>query len=85
MSAGDTWALNMNDRNSFQYIIIYFIIMVTSLIIQVFPSYGLCKDSIYNQESNLASIHDNQIHLCRITYCSNGINCVYTGRANSNI
>ena len=36
MSAGDTWALNMNDRNSFQYIIIYFIITVTSLIIQAF-------------------------------------------------
>jgi len=36
MSAGDTWALNINDRNSFQYIIIYFIITVTSLIIQAF-------------------------------------------------
>ncbi len=36
MSAGDTWALNMNDRNSFQYTIIYFIITVASLIIQVF-------------------------------------------------
>ncbi len=36
MSAGDTWALNMNDSNSFQYIIIYFIITVTSLIIQAF-------------------------------------------------
>ena len=36
MSAGDTWALNMKDRNSFQYIIIYFIITVTSLTIQAF-------------------------------------------------
>ena len=36
MSAGDTWALNINDRNSFQYIIIYFIVTVTSLIIQAF-------------------------------------------------
>ncbi len=36
MSAGDTWALNMNDRNSFQYTIIYCIITVTSLIIQAF-------------------------------------------------
>jgi hypothetical protein len=36
MSAGDTWALNMNDRNSFQYTIIYCIITVASLIIQAF-------------------------------------------------
>ena len=36
MSAGDTWALNMNDRNSFQYIIIYCIITLVSLFIQVF-------------------------------------------------
>jgi hypothetical protein len=36
MSAGDTWALNMNDRNSFQYIIIYCIVTVVSLIIQAF-------------------------------------------------
>ena len=36
MSAGDTWALNINDRNSFQYAIIYFIITITSLIIQAF-------------------------------------------------
>jgi hypothetical protein len=35
-SAGDTWALNMNDRNSFQYTIIYCIITVASLIIQAF-------------------------------------------------
>ncbi|HEY6588712.1 MAG TPA: hypothetical protein VIY98_10500, partial [Nitrososphaeraceae archaeon] len=36
MSAGDTWALNMNDRNSFQYIIIYCLITLVSLFIQVF-------------------------------------------------
>lgn len=36
MSAGDTWALNMNDLNSFQYLLIYCIITVASLIIQVF-------------------------------------------------
>ena len=36
MSAGDTWALHMNDRNSFQHITIYFIITATSLIIQAF-------------------------------------------------
>jgi hypothetical protein len=36
MSAGDTWALNMNDRNSFQYLVIYCIITVVSLFIQVF-------------------------------------------------
>ena len=36
MSAGDTWALHMNDRSSFQHITIYFIITVTSLIIQAF-------------------------------------------------
>ena len=36
MSAGDTWALNMNDRNSFQYTIIYYIITMASLIIQAF-------------------------------------------------
>lgn len=36
MSAGDTWALHMNDRNSFQRITIYFIITVASLIIQTF-------------------------------------------------
>lgn len=36
MSAGDTWALNMNDRNSFQYTIIYCLITVASLIIQAF-------------------------------------------------
>ena len=36
MSAGDTWALNMNDRNSFQYIIIYCTITLVSLFIQVF-------------------------------------------------
>ncbi|MGZ5472306.1 MAG: hypothetical protein ACXWE0_11620, partial [Nitrososphaeraceae archaeon] len=36
MSAGDTWALNMNDRNSFQYIIIYSVITLVSLFIQVF-------------------------------------------------
>lgn len=36
MSAGDTWALNMNDRNSFHYLIIYCIITVVSLFIQMF-------------------------------------------------
>ena len=36
MSAGDTWALNMNYRNSFQYTIIYSIITVASLIILAF-------------------------------------------------
>ena len=36
MSAGDTWALNINDRNSFQYTIIYCPIIVASLIIQTF-------------------------------------------------
>ena len=36
MSAGDTWALNINDRNSFQYTIIYCLITVASLIIQTF-------------------------------------------------
>ena len=36
MSAGDTWALNINDRNSFQYTIIYCLISVASLIIQTF-------------------------------------------------
>lgn len=36
MSAGDTWALHMNDRNSFHHITIYFIITIASLIIQAF-------------------------------------------------
>jgi len=36
MSAGDTCALNTNDRNSFQYVIIYCIIIVVSLVIQTF-------------------------------------------------
>ena len=36
MSAGDTWALNMNDRNSFHYLIICCIITVVSLFIQMF-------------------------------------------------
>ena len=36
MSAGDTWALNMNYNNSFQYLIIYCIITVVSLFIQMF-------------------------------------------------
>lgn len=35
MSAGDTWALNTNDSNSFQFII-YCIIIVVSLVIQTF-------------------------------------------------
>lgn len=34
MSTGDTWALHMNYRNSFQHITIYFIITAASLIIQ---------------------------------------------------
>ena len=36
MSAGDTWALNTNDSNSFQFIIIYCIIIVVSFVIQTF-------------------------------------------------
>jgi hypothetical protein len=36
MSAGDTWALHMNDHNSFQLITIYFLITVASLIIHSF-------------------------------------------------